>query len=77
MIRAAQKGLSAARSFPSVKRRHRFFLHFGELSFQHGPDEAAGGISLLFQAIELGFEIDWQLNYDSYEIWHTRAPLKI
>ena len=69
--------LPAIHSFANGKGRDRFLLHFGKLPFQHGPDEATGRVSLLFQVIELGFEIGGQLNHDSYKIWHTLAPLKI
>jgi len=55
---AYHKGLPTIHSFPNWKGRHRFLLHFGKLPFQHGPDEATGRVSLLFQVIELGFEID-------------------
>jgi hypothetical protein len=54
---AYHKRLSAIHSFPNWKGRHRFLLHLGKLPFQHSPDEAASRVSLLFQVIELGFEI--------------------
>ena len=52
------EGLPAIHSFPNWKGGHRLLLHFGKLPFQHGPDEATGSVSLLFQVIELGFEIE-------------------
>jgi hypothetical protein len=56
---ACHKWLPAIHSFPNWNGRHKLLLPFGKLPFQHGPDEATGRVSLLFQAIELGFEMDW------------------
>ncbi len=67
--------LPAIHPLTNWKRRHRLLFHFGELPFQHGSDEAAGRVSLLFQVIELSFKVEGQLNDDSYKFWHTLAPL--
>lgn len=72
-----QERLPAIHSLPNWKGRNRLLLHFGKLPFQHGSDETAGRVSLLFQVIELGFEIEGQLNHNSDEFWHTLAPLKM